>query len=200
MKNLFLFLLLFGASFAATAQDFVKNMDNAKSAYAKKELSNARFAMQQMLYDVDAAIGKEILTMLPTKMAALPVNEIEDNVSGNGAGITAGLFVTRTYGTDSATAELQIINNSPLISSLSALLSMPLMGLASDDNQKVVKVHGYKSMLYKHQDNEPGKLNYELQVPFNNTLLTFNVRKTTEAEILELAETIPLPRIAKLVQ
>ena len=39
------------------AQDFDKNMATARSSYAAGNLEGARFAMEQLLSDLDAAIG-----------------------------------------------------------------------------------------------------------------------------------------------
>lgn len=180
------------------AQEFDKNLASAKSAYTSGKLEDARFAMEQMLRDLDAAIGKEILKMMPAKLGAMNANVADDNVTG-GAGVAAGLFVHRAYGTGAKTANVEIINNSPMLSGLTAMLSLPMLG-NSDPNQKQVKVQGYKSLLRKEVDSQTGKTNYELQTPFNNTLLTLKVNDTNEAEILGFANTIPLAKIAEFAQ
>ena len=194
------YIILFFAFSSALvmAQDFDKNLASAKSAYSSGNLEDARFAMEQMLRDLDAAIGKEIIKMLPVKMGSLNANTADDNVTG-GAGVAAGLFVHRTYGTDPKNVNLDIINNSPMMAGISAILSMPMIG-AGDPNQKQVKVQGYKSILRKDVDSTTGKTNYELQVPFNNTLLTLKANDSNETEILGFANTIPLPKIAQMAQ
>jgi len=197
MKKYFTFIIL-SVSVSAFAQDFDKNMATAKASYSSGNLEDARFAMEQMLRDLDVMIGKEILKMLPAKMGTLSANVADDNVTG-GTGI-AGLFVHRTYGVPPKMVVIDIMNNSPLISSLNALLSMPMMGMGGDPNQKQVKVQGYKSILRKNQNTETGKTDYELQVPFNNTLLTLKADDTNEAEILNFANLIPLPKIAQVAQ
>jgi hypothetical protein len=194
----YIFLFIIASNFTAMAQEFEKNLSSAKAAYASGKLEDARFAMEQMLRDLDAAIGKEILKMMPVKLGTMAANSAQDNVTG-GAGIAAGLFVQRSYGTGAKTANVEIINNSPLIGGLNALLSLPIMG-GGDPNQKQVKVQGYKSMLRKEVDSITGKTNYELQTPFNNTLLTLKVNDATEAEILGFANSIPLAKIAEFAQ
>jgi hypothetical protein len=173
---------------------------DARATYSSKNLSDSRFAMEQMLKDLDIIIGKDILKLLPAKMDALTANTKADNVTGTGAG--AGLFVQRTYGTDKKQAVIDIVNNSPLITSLNALLAVPFVGLgnSADSDQKIVKVQGYKSILNKNADTDSGKVNYELQIPMNNTLLTFRLDDAKEADILRLAETIPLAKIAQMAQ
>jgi hypothetical protein len=201
MKKIVILLLLLSVYFSAFSQEFNKYLSEARSSYSSKNLSSSRFAMEQMLRDLDIAIGKEILKILPAKMDALSTIAKEDNVTGS-SGAGTGLFVHRTYGTAQKSAKLDIINNSPLITSLNTILAMPFVGLGSskDDAQKVVKVQGYKSVLNKNANADTGKTNFELQIPLNNTLVTFTLDDTTEADILRLAGTIPLAKIAEMAQ
>jgi len=197
MKKIYLILFVV-AGLSASAQDFDKNLATARTSYSSGDLENARFAMESMLRDLDMAIGKEILKMLPTQLGAMKVNEKEDNLTG-GSGF-AGLFVQRTYGTEPKRGNIEIINNSPLITSIGALINMPLGGMMHNENQKSIKVQGYKSLLTKNVDSETGKTNYELQIPINNTLVTVKADDATEAEITSYANSIPLPKIARIAQ
>ena len=200
MKKIITPLLLMIAMMVQ-AQDFDKNLASARTSYSSGNLGDARFAMEQMLANLDAAIGKEILKMLPTQMGALKVNDKEDNVTGSTAGFTAGLFVHRNYGADPKKATLEIVNNSPLMNSLGAMLNTPLMGgMMQNENQKTVKIQGYKSLLTKNLDSESGKTNYELQIPMNNTLVTLRVDDSNEGEVTAFANTIPLAKILQLAQ
>jgi hypothetical protein len=197
MKNI-LILLTITASFAVQAQDFNKDLASARSAYGAGNLEDARFAMQQMLNDIDVIVGKEILKLLPAKMDAMASDAKKDNVTVN-TGLT-GVTIRRDYGTGAKTADLEIMGNSPLVASLNALLSIPMVGNSGDGTQKTVKVQGYKGILEKKADAETGKTNYTLQLPVNGTLITFNANDTNEADVLRLANTIPVTQIAKLVQ
>ena len=182
------------------AQDFDKNLASARTAYTGGKLEDARFAMEQMLRDLDIAIGKEIMKLLPTKLGTLGYNTKSDNVTG-GSGTITGLFVHREYGTSPKMGNIEIMNNSPMITSLSMILSNPVMGgMMRDENQKQIKVQGYKSLLSKSVNSETGKSNYELQIPMNNTLLTLKMDDTNEGEITTLANTIPLAKIAQIAQ
>lgn len=199
MKKIIALVVLTVLSLGAYAQEFSKNLASARTAYSSGNLSDSRFAMEQMLRDLDMAIGKEIIKLLPAKMDALAANVKDDNVTGGGAGVATGLFVQRTYGASPKTATIDIINNSPLITSLNALLAIPFLAkAASDQNQKVIKVQGYKAILNKVENSDSGKVGYELQVPLQNTLFTFRADDTKEADILKMAETIPLAKIAQM--
>lgn len=192
MKRISLLLVVVSMASVAFAQDFTKNVSTARSAYAAGKLQDSRFAMEQMLRDLDIEIGKEILKLLPTKVGTRNANTASDNVNGT-SGFT-GLFVERHYGTDPNNASIEIINNSPLINSIGLILAAPMM---HDQNQKVIKVQGYKALLTKNQNTETGKTGYELQIPMNNTLITVRITETTETEITAAANTIPLAKIAE---
>lgn len=192
MKRTYIVLLAIAFAGTATAQEFQKNISSARTAYAAGNLQDARFAIEQMLRDLDIEIGKEILKLLPAKVGTRNANTASDNVTGTG-GLT-GLFVERQYGTDPNNASIEIINNSPLITSLGVILAAPMM---HDQNQKVIKVQGYKALLTKNQNSETGKTGYELQIPMNNTLITLKITETTETEITAAANTIPLAKIAE---
>lgn len=200
MKNIFYISALVLAAFSASAQDFDKNIATARTSYGSGDLENARFAMEQMLRDLDMAIGKEILKMLPATIGALKVNEKADNLTG-GAGYGGGLFVHRSYGADPKNGQIEIINNSPLINSLQAILTTPVLGgMMRDENQKQIKIQGYKSLLTKNVNSETAKTNYELQIPMNNTLVTIRLDDSNETEITAAANAIPLAKIAQIAQ
>lgn len=192
MKRISLLLVVVSMVSVGFAQDFTKNVSTARSAYAAGKLQDSRFAMEQMLRDLDIEIGKEILKLLPAKIGTRNANTASDNVNGT-SGFT-GLFVERHYGTDPNNASIEIINNSPLINSIGLILAAPMM---HDQNQKVIKVQGYKALLTKNQNTETGKTGYELQIPMNNTLITVRITETTETEITAAANTIPLAKIAE---
>ncbi|RAW03261.1 hypothetical protein [Pseudochryseolinea flava] len=197
MKNIFLIITLLTAV-SATAQDFNKDLASARTAYNAGNLEDARFAMQQMLTDIDLLVGKEILKILPTKMDMRASNPKADNVTAN-TGLT-GVLIHRDYGTADKTANIEIMGNSPLVASINAILSIPFVGNSSDGTQKIIKVQGYKAVLQKTEDTETNKTDYTLQLPLNSTLITFTAKDISEADMVKLANTIPVTEIAKMVQ
>jgi hypothetical protein len=198
MKNIFFIFLLTMGSIAVSAQDFNKSIASAKGSYSSGDLENARFAMQQMITDLDMLIGKEILKLLPAKMDVLASNVKADNVTAN-TGL-AGVVVHREYGSAEKIYNIDIMGNSPMVASINAILSLPFIGNSGDGTQKVVKIAGYKSMLQKSTDSETNKTDFTIQIPLNSTLLTFTVPDSNEADVLKMANTIPVQEIAKMVQ
>lgn len=197
-KLLSLIIIVFAGTSIAVAQDFSKNITTARNAYAGGNLEDARFAMQQMLNDLDMAIGKEVLKMLPAKMGALASNAANDNVTAN-TGL-AGVMIHRDYGTEEKRLNIDLMSNSPLVASINAILSIPFMGNSGDGTQKVIKVDGYKGMLQKSVDEETKRTDYTLQIPIGSTLLTLEAPNTSEDEVIRMANSIPVSQITKMVQ
>ncbi len=197
MKYL-IFSTLLLTSLMSVGQDFNKSLADARSAYAGGNLEDARFAMQQMLNEIDILVGKELLKSLPAKFDAMAAVTGNDNVTAN-TGL-AGVIVHRDYGTGEKTATLDIMTNSPLIASINAILSIPFIGNSGDGSQKVIKIQGYKSVLQRTIDSETNKTSYSLQIPLNSTLITINGNDCSEAEITRWANLLPMSEIAKLVQ
>ncbi len=198
MRTLLSLTLLLFIAVAGISQDFSKNIITARNSYAGGNLEDARFAMQQMLNDLDMAIGKEVLKMLPLKMDAFASNTTNDNVTAN-TGLM-GVLIHRDYGTDEKLIKIDLMSNSPMVASINAILSIPFMGNSGDGTQKIIKIEGYKGMLQKSVDEETKKTDYTLQIPVGSTLITFTAPDTSEADIIRMANTIPLSEITKLVQ
>lgn len=198
MKKLIIFSLLLILASASFAQDFKADIATAKTAYAGGKLADAHFALEQAMQEIDMIVGKEVLKLLPVKIDTLNSNPKEDHVMANSGYI--GATIHRSYGINGGT-DIEIISNSPMLAGLNAFLNMPVLGgMMRDENTKVVKIQGYKSRLEKQGDNDNGKPNYSLQIPFSSALLTLTVKGKSESEVLSLANSIPMEQIAKLIQ
>lgn len=198
MRKIFVIIVSVLLPGLVLAQEFNKHLAVAKSSYTAGNLEESRFAMEQMMQELDITIGKEVLKMLPAKLDGLNANAASDNVSGMSGFL--GVNIHREYGEADKKAEVEMITNSPLAASINTLLSIPFVGNAGDGNQKRVKIDGYKGLLQKNVNSETQKANYELQIPFSSTLLTFRMDNADEAEVLKLVALIPISEIAKMLQ
>jgi len=196
MKTLILTILSLVSGISLYAQNFNKNLATARTAYSAGKLEDSRFAMQQMLQELDLMAGKEVLKILPEKMETLSVNTANDNVSG-AAGF-AGAVIHRDYGSADKTASIEIISNSPLISSINAILAIPFIGRGGNGNQKIIKIEGYKALVQKNDADS--KSSYDVQVPMGSTLLTLKAEGLTEDAVVKFASTLPMSDIAKKLQ
>jgi hypothetical protein len=199
MKHVIIAIIfIFSGATGLMAQGFDKALGTAQAAYNGGKLQEAHYALLQAMQEIDITIGKEVLKLLPPKMEDRQVKTAEDNVSSNAGFI--GATIHRSYGDTSRQAELNIISNSPMIAMLNTMLNTPMLGgMMSDANNKNVKVQGYKGRLTA-SDLSDGKKKYEIQIPLGSALLTFSVGDCTEAQMLAMANTLPMQQIAKLIQ
>ncbi|MFZ2906871.1 MAG: hypothetical protein WAZ98_11760 [Cyclobacteriaceae bacterium] len=201
MKNLILSILTIGVCTVVMAQDFNASISGAKSAYASGNLEDTRFNLENALREVDIAIGKEVMKVLPTSLGGLAYNQKDDNVTGMSSSF-AGLFVHRTYGTaEGKNANIDIVSDSPMMAGINAILAMPMIMNTGDGSQKVIKVQGYKTLLTKQSDENGQTTGYDVQTPFGNSMLTLHYDgNISEAEITKLASAIPLEKIIAIAQ
>lgn len=199
MKVLLTLIAVMVFTGTCVAQDFNKAMATAKAAYSKGKLEDAHFALQQAMQEVDLTIGKEVLKLLPPTMDVMEANGKGDNVASNVGFV--GATIHRTYEKGTRKADIFVISNSPLVGMTNAILNTPLLGgMVSDGKNKTVKVQGYKARLEKQPGSTSDKNSYELQIPLGSALFTFKVDDCTDSQIMEYAQTIPLQKIAKLIE
>jgi hypothetical protein len=196
MKKYSIFILILFTT-AVQAQDFSKDIADAKSSYSSGKLADAHFSLEQAIQEIDMIVGKEVLKLLPEKMNDMAATTKDDQVTANVGFV--GATIHRSYGTTGS--QIEIISNSPLITSLNAFLNMPFVGgMMRNSTTKVVKIQGYKSRLEKQGDNENGKPNYQLQIPFKNALISITANGMDENSVMSFANSIPLDKIATLIQ
>lgn len=192
------------AVFMATGDpaSFKKLAGDARSNYDAGKLDDSRFALQQMLAELDIIIGKEVLKSLPAIVLDKPAVTKQDNVTG--ASGFLGVIVHREYGQEynSASMEenknisIEIISNSPLIASINSLLSIPLIGNTGDN--KVIKISGYKALVTKNGDGD--NVSYDLQLPIGSSLITVKAPGATQEQVAQIAGSLPVQEIAKMLQ
>lgn len=198
MKKYSIFISILFFTLSVNAQDFSKDIADAKSSYSAGKLADAHFSLEQAIQEIDMIVGKEVLKLLPAKMNDQAAVEKDDQVTANVGFV--GATVHRSYG-DTTGSQVEIISNSPLIASLNSFLNMPLVGgMMRNSTTKVVKIQGYKSRLEKLGDNDNGKPNYQLQIPFKSALITITANGMDENAVMSFANSIPLDKIAALIQ
>jgi hypothetical protein len=177
------------------AQEFNAQLTTAKTAYASGKLDDSRFAMQQMLQEIDIILGKEVIKLLPAKLEDKTANVARDKVTGTSGWV--GVMIHRDYGADDKNVNLEIISNSPMLAGINALLSLPLVGNSGDS--KVIRIAGYKALVQKN--GEADKPEFTVQVPMNSSLLTLTAPVGyTQDQVIKMANAIPVDKIAKMLQ
>lgn len=198
MKKINIILLLLSVATFTYGQEVAQKLSTAKSSYKSGDLENTRFALQEALNDVNRTIGNEILALLPKSMGSMNVVAESDDVTGVNMGF-AGLYVNRDYAGENSSSSFQIVSDSPLLSGISSLLTMSVF-MATDPNQKRIKVDGYKALLTREESTE-GEVSYDMQLPFGSSLLTFECDGiSSEDEVMSMINSIPVAEIIRVSQ
>ena len=196
MKKIILCIFILGVCAQMQAQEFAKRLTEAKTAYSSGKLDDSRFAMEQMLQELDIITGKEVLKILPAQMGTKSANTRADNVSGSSGFF--GVVIHREYGTiDSSNVDVEIISNSPLITSVNALLALPFV--ANTGDSKVIRISGYKALVQK-VSTSGDRADWEIQLPLNSTLITLKAPGLSQDDVVKLGNTLPVDQIAKMLQ
>jgi hypothetical protein len=198
-KSLLFVAIIFSGSFNINGQEVATLLSNAKSAYQTKNLEDTRFALENALKEVNMEIGKQALSILPLSIGKLTADPKNDDVSGMVV-LYSGLNIVRNYSGATENATLTIITDSPMLAAISAILTMPAMML-NNDEQKVVKIAGYKSLIQKSKDENDKVNGYTLQVPFDNSLLSLDYQGAiSEADFTAIANSLPVAQLVNLLQ
>ncbi len=200
MKTLLVIIAFFALPLMALhAQDMDAKLKTAKSEYKSGNYENARFELQQALREINQAVGRDILELLPNELAGMTKIEAQDNVTGIENNMFGGLFVNRYYQAENRNASVEIVGDSPMIGSLNVLLNMPNF-MVSDPNQKRIKIDGQKALLTKSTDAEE-QASYQVQMIFGSTLFTVNYNGIeSENEVISSLDLIPFKKIMNIAQ
>ena len=202
MKIILSVLLIFVAILTGRTQDITASLDKAQKAYDASSQQEARQELQQALIDLNVLIGNKVLALMPPTLGGLDISKTDDSVIG-GTGF-AGLLISRIYGANrDKRIEITLANDSPLMSTISSFLSNDMLSglMASQTGQKRVMVSGYKGMLEKSEGDTDGSVQYTINVPIDNTLLTFeSTGFNDEDEVLSLAQQINVDKIVPLIK
>ncbi|MEO1054894.1 MAG: hypothetical protein AAFX87_29945 [Bacteroidota bacterium] len=198
MKRTTILLLICLISGYAWSQDEVKaKLVEARTSYQSKDLEATRFALQQSLSELDVLVGKEILKKLPTSVNGMDYIPEEDNVVGSSMGFT-GVFVYRFYKNDQSQVEVDLVNDSPLMASLSTFLTNPLFNVA-DGSRKVIKIDGYKAAITRNEGEGPAS--YDVQIPIDQSLYTIKVEGVeNENDVIDIAKSMKVGDIANMLK
>lgn len=207
MKKL-LILAVFGFTCTGImAQGQAETFINEALGHVKaKEFRAAQLSLQDAINEINSYIAQEVLSQLPLEIDGLKA-EVSNDQSGGAAMafIGGGTTISRKYeGANSKNnAEVQIVANSPLVGTMSALFGNPM--LMNSANQKSIRVGTRRAMLNKnpsseYDDNgvEKQVINYELQVILGQTLVTIKGEGfATEQAFVTFYQKIDFEKIAK---
>ncbi len=201
MKKFALFfiaaLICIRVSGQSQADAFIKE---AQDYLSKQEYKQAILSLQDAINDINLQLAKQVAESLPAEINGLKADG-ENEVSTAGMGmIGGGMQITKRYrneAKESNDAEVQILANSPLLSTLSMYISNPSM---LGQEYKSVRVGTTRAIL-KSETEDDGTTktrSTEIQIPLGQTLIMVRANGfATEQEELAFATKLDLEKIRK---
>ncbi|MBK9731577.1 MAG: hypothetical protein IPO83_09845 [Chitinophagaceae bacterium] len=197
---LFAFLLSVNVFGQSQAETFIKE---AQDFLTKKEYKQAQLSLQDAINDLNMLIAKDIAKSLPEEINGLKKDgEAEINTGAMGM-IGGGLTINQKYknpANKDNDAEIQMLANSPLLTSMNMYLSNPSM---MGPDYKSVRVGTQRAILksemeeaYDDKGTSKQIRSSEIQIPLSQTLITIKANGfATEQDELAFANKLDLAKL-----
>lgn len=203
MKKIALFALAALIGFQVAAQSQAETFIQEAQAYlAQKDYKQALLSLQDAINDINVQLAKQVAESLPAEINGLKAEgEGEVNTAGMGM-MGGGLQITKRYSNEKVNgneAEVQILANSPMLSTMSMYLSNPgMMG----QGYKSVRIGTNRAILKSEvrESDDNGSVqksrSTEIQIPVGQTLITIQARGfATEQDEIAFATKLGLEKI-----
>lgn len=203
MKNVVLFLLAAAiglrASGQSQAETFIKE---AQEYLAKKEYKQAQLSLQDAINDINTLLARQVAQSLPAEINGLKADGEGEVTNGNLGMIGGGMQISKRYKNEtqqSNDAEVQIIANSPLLTTMNMYIGNPAMLGSEYKSVRVGTARAIlKSEMQEVDNNGTTKKvrSTEIQVPLGQTLITIRANGfATEQEELAFATKLDIGKI-----
>ena len=144
---------------------------------------------------IDSVTAYDLLKLLPNKIKGVDVKLERDKVKNSKGFI--GVTAHRDYGSGDKMITIELINESPSLIPVNNFLAEAKI---TDDNQYLITaIEGFNSYI-QTIFREDGKKAYEILIPLTATLLTIKSFGFTRAELIEIANSIKVDKIAKKLE
>jgi len=200
---------LLTAYFGFTQTQIDALIKEAQGFLAQKNYKQAQMSLQDAVNELNTILAKQLAEALPKEIGGLKSVDGEETVNAGGAmgmmGI--GMQITKTYRNETKKeneAEVMIMANAPMLSSLNMFLTNPTM---LGQGQKSIRIGTRRAIMKTESENfydDKGgskqiQVN-EIQVPLSQTLITFKLKGfASEQESIAFATKFDLDKIKALL-
>jgi hypothetical protein len=205
MKNVLLFVLALGMRSMLFGQENVDAyIKEAQDYLAKQDYKAAQLSLQDAINEINLLVAEQIARLLPDEINGLKADGDESTSTGAMGMLGGGVSIEKSYSNPAKreqVAEIVIVANSPMLSSLSMFLNNPAM---MGDDYKSARVGTQRAILKSEMedfyvaDGEPSiQIRVtEIQIPLSQTLITFTLEGfASEADELAFAGKIDMAKL-----
>lgn len=183
------FLLISTFGFADDIEDSVKEgLDFYRKGQYKESIDSLNYATQLM----QQKLAAKLEDFLPKPLSGWKVKKTTSQGIG-GAMFGGGAVAENHYTKGNSSMEIQIITNSPLVASISMMMSNPMFATA--DGGKLTKIKGQKGVMKYNSQSKYG----ELQILVDNRILIlFEGENIKESELKDYANAVDYDKLKKM--
>jgi hypothetical protein len=183
------------------AETFIKE---AQDYLAKKQYKQAQLSLQDAINDINTMLAADIAKSLPPEINGLKADGDGEVTSGAMGMVGGGFTITKKYRNEAKKendAEVQLLANSPMLTTMNMYLTNP--GMMGPD-YKSVRVGGTQRAILKTEmqdfyDDKGATIKIrstEIQIPLNQTLITIRLNGfATEQDELAFAAKLDLTKL-----
>ena len=200
MKKIVLFslaaLIALRVTGQSQAETFIKE---AQDYLAKKEYKQAMLSLQDAINDINMTLAKQVADSLPAEINGLKA-EGESEISAAGMGMMGGgMQIIKRYRNETKNgndAEVQILANSPMLTTLNMYLTNPSMLGPGHKSVRVGTNRAISKTDLQDADNGTKIRSTEIQIPLGQTLITIRANGfATEQDELAFTTKLDLEKI-----
>lgn len=179
----------------------------AQGYLVQKDYKQAQLSLQDAINEINNLLATQVAESFPSEINGLKATEEAQSNAAGMAFMGGGFSISRNYrhpAKEENQAEIVMVGNSPMMASMSMILTNPAM---MGPEYKSVRVGTRRAILKSEQEDYYGNDNAakkirssELQIPLTSTLITMNLKGfASEAEELAFAAKLDIEKIRTLL-
>jgi len=173
------------------ADEIIEQIQQAIELYQAGDFAGAAGELEFAAAQIRQLRAGELSGALPEPLTGWSAEDAEIAAMG-AAMFGGGTSASRSYSQDSASVEVQILTDSPMLQSLAMMLNNPM--ILTSSGQKLVRVQGNKAAL--EWDGDSGAVNV---VVLGSVLVTISGYDCTEDDLMSYAEAVDYKLIKEMV-
>ena len=175
----------------AAADEIVEQIQQAIELYQAGDFAGAAGELEFAAAQIRQLRAGELSGALPEPLAGWTADDAQTAAMG-AAMFGGGTSASRSYNQESASVEVQILTDSPMLQSLAMMLNNPM--ILTSSGQKLVRVQGNKAAL--EWDGDSGAVNV---VVMGSVLVTVNGDNCTEDDLMGYANAVDYKLIKEMM-
>ena len=179
----------------------------AQGYVAQKNYKQAQLSLQDAINEINLLLSAQVAEAFPAEINGLKASGEAETSAAGMAFMGGGFSLSRSYqhpAKEENSAEITLVGNSPMMASMSMILTNPAM---MGPEYKSVRVGTRRAILKSEQEDYYGDngsekkiRSSELQIPLTSTLITMNLKGfASEAEELAFAGKLDIEKIRTLL-